>query len=94
MNGCPCNWQMCALAAAGRHMHWFGSVVALVSGSHLTAQILPGKRSAAWPSSPGAPFTATPRGTQLLRLIIIVVANVGLEDKVGPGVYPILLATS
>ena len=32
---------------------------------------------------PGAPFTATRRGQQLLRLIHIVVQNVGLEDKVG-----------
>jgi hypothetical protein len=32
---------------------------------------------------PGAPFTATHRGQQLLRLIHIVVQNVGLEDKVG-----------
>ena len=32
---------------------------------------------------PGAPFTATARGQQLLRLIHIVVQNVGLEDKVG-----------
>lgn len=32
---------------------------------------------------PGAPFTATHRGQQLLRLIHVVVQNVGLEDKVG-----------
>ena len=32
---------------------------------------------------PGAPFTATRRGQQLLRLLHIVVQNVGLEDKVG-----------
>ena len=32
---------------------------------------------------PGAPFTATARGQQLLRLIHVVVQNVGLEDKVG-----------
>ena len=32
---------------------------------------------------PGAPFTATHRGQQLLRLIHIVVQHVGLEDKVG-----------
>ena len=32
---------------------------------------------------PGAPFTATHRGQQLLKLIHIVVQNVGLSDKVG-----------
>ena len=32
---------------------------------------------------PGAPFTATRRGQQLLKLIHIVVQNVGLSDKVG-----------
>ena len=32
---------------------------------------------------PGAPFTKTPRGLQLLQLISVVVRNVGLNDKVG-----------
>ena len=41
------------------------------------------RRLAVAAEGPGAPFTATRRGQQLLRLIHIVVQNVGLEDKVG-----------
>ena len=41
------------------------------------------RRLAVDAEGPGAPFTKTPRGMQLLRLISVVVRNVGLSDKVG-----------
>ena len=49
----------------------------------LHAAVVHLRRLAVRAEGPGAPFTATPRGHQLLRLIHVVVQNVGLEDKVG-----------
>ena len=49
----------------------------------LHAAVVHLRRLAVRAEGPGAPYTAPPRGHQLLRLIHVVVQNVGLEDKVG-----------
>ena len=53
------------------------------SRSHRRDAVRALRRLAVDAEGPGAPFTKTPRGTQLYRLISVVVRNVGLSDKVG-----------